>query len=237
MPNPRLRRRSIPDGRSGGAFLRGHRNLGIHVLQPVILCVVGRPARPAKRAAATAAARRQRQPARRPVRVCPVLKARCWGKVSGMLRWRRNASPRMTGRAPWRVARCWCACCRPLDAADGLEASGRYVPLLLVLPARTMLHGRMLESRRGGRAVEGARLESVYTPKRCIEGSNPFLSATIYLKRERRLCFASFFRRLIEEFTWPTRKSLQSLARPVRRAADSAARSWRMPRAGSRAAR
>ena len=30
--------------------------------------------------------------------------------------------------------------------------------------------------RRGGRAVEGARLESVYTCKR-IEGSNPFLSA------------------------------------------------------------
>lgn len=30
--------------------------------------------------------------------------------------------------------------------------------------------------KRGGRAVEGARLESVYTFKR-IEGSNPFLSA------------------------------------------------------------
>jgi hypothetical protein len=27
--------------------------------------------------------------------------------------------------------------------------------------------------------VEGARLESVYAPTRCIEGSNPFLSARI----------------------------------------------------------
>ncbi len=32
--------------------------------------------------------------------------------------------------------------------------------------------------RRGGRAVEGARLEIVYTVKR-IEGSNPFLSAML----------------------------------------------------------
>ncbi len=31
---------------------------------------------------------------------------------------------------------------------------------------------------RGGRAVEGARLEFVYTVKR-IEGSNPFLSASL----------------------------------------------------------
>src|SRR5262249_30327072 len=37
---------------------------------------------------------------------------------------------------------------------------------------------RSSASRRGGRAVEGARLESVYTPKKRIEGSNPSLSAT-----------------------------------------------------------
>jgi hypothetical protein len=35
--------------------------------------------------------------------------------------------------------------------------------------------------RRGGRAVEGARLESVYTGNR-IEGSNPSLSAIIIYK-------------------------------------------------------
>ena len=33
-----------------------------------------------------------------------------------------------------------------------------------------------LNIRRGGRVVEGARLESVYTSNR-IKGSNPFLSA------------------------------------------------------------
>ena len=53
---------------------------------------------------------------------------------------------------------------------------------------------RALAFRRGGRAVEGARLESVYTPKRCIEGSNPSLSATNLLKPQIRLCFASFYR-------------------------------------------
>ncbi len=36
----------------------------------------------------------------------------------------------------------------------------------------------MCAPRRGGRAVEGARLLSEYTVKSCIEGSNPFLSAT-----------------------------------------------------------
>ena len=35
--------------------------------------------------------------------------------------------------------------------------------------------------RRGGRVVEGARLESVYTVKR-IEGSNPSLSATFCIQ-------------------------------------------------------
>ena len=34
--------------------------------------------------------------------------------------------------------------------------------------------------RRDGRAVEGARLESVYTGKTCIEGSNPSLSANLH---------------------------------------------------------
>ena len=33
--------------------------------------------------------------------------------------------------------------------------------------------------RRGGRVVEGARLLSEYTVKSCIEGSNPFLSASL----------------------------------------------------------
>ena len=43
--------------------------------------------------------------------------------------------------------------------------------------------------RRDGRAVEGARLESVYTGKTCIEGSNPSLSANEpqYFKRFRVL--------------------------------------------------
>ena len=34
---------------------------------------------------------------------------------------------------------------------------------------------------RGGRVVEGARLESVYTSNR-IKGSNPFLSAILIVK-------------------------------------------------------
>ena len=36
--------------------------------------------------------------------------------------------------------------------------------------------------KRGARVVEGARLESGYTGN-CIEGSNPFLSALFFLKR------------------------------------------------------
>src|SRR5512144_1783990 len=52
---------------------------------------------------------------------------------------------------------------------------GRAATKHATLPARE--RGR-LRIRRGGRAVEGARLESVYTPKRRIEGSNPSLSAT-----------------------------------------------------------
>lgn len=37
--------------------------------------------------------------------------------------------------------------------------------------------------RRGGRVVEGARLERVYTGNR-IKGSNPFLSAIAYSKQK-----------------------------------------------------
>src|SRR6185503_4440651 len=51
------------------------------------------------------------------------------------------------------------------------------------LRCRPCALGATRKFRRGGRVVEGARLESVYTPKRRIEGSNPSLSATIYLKR------------------------------------------------------
>src|SRR5687768_9493131 len=46
--------------------------------------------------------------------------------------------------------------------------------------------------RRGGRVVEGARLESVYTPKRRIGGSNPSLSATTYLKRVKAFMLSVF---------------------------------------------
>ena len=39
---------------------------------------------------------------------------------------------------------------------------------------------RLIEGlRRGGRVVEGARLESVYSGRTGIEGSNPSLSAVI----------------------------------------------------------
>jgi hypothetical protein len=42
---------------------------------------------------------------------------------------------------------------------------------------KPMCHGEMSE------LAEGARLEIVCTPKRCTEGSNPSLSATILVNR------------------------------------------------------
>ena len=49
-----------------------------------------------------------------------------------------------------------------------------HIPTLAAHPAATQA-----QRRRGGRVVEGARLESVYTGNR-IAGSNPALSATSF---------------------------------------------------------
>src|SRR4051812_31565226 len=91
----------------------------------------------------------------------------------------------------------------------GTDADHRYFTSLgwpQAIQARRRLSGRRFLSyaagpcsfgatrtfRRDGRVVEGARLESVYTPKRRIEGSNPSLSATIYLKRRKAIMLFVF---------------------------------------------
>src|SRR5262249_31885536 len=63
---------------------------------------------------------------------------------------------------------------------QAVRAGDEAEPLQSVLLCRPRGRGR-LRIRRGGRAVEGARLESVYTPKRRIEGSNPSLSASSHV--------------------------------------------------------
>ena len=66
------------------------------------------------------------------------------------------------------------AAARGRKASESLDGAERSQSMLRCRP-----RGRGgLRIRRGGRAVEGARLESVYTPKRRIEGSNPSLSAS-----------------------------------------------------------
>jgi hypothetical protein len=62
-------------------------------------------------------------------------------------------------------------------SSQGLEPFERAVNSELRCAPTALVCRASDESRRGGRAVEGARLESVYTPKRRIEGSNPSLSA------------------------------------------------------------
>ncbi len=55
----------------------------------------------------------------------------------------------------------------------------REAPVILPLLCWAQLPGNEVSpSRRGVRVVEGARLESVYTAKPRIEGSNPSLSAS-----------------------------------------------------------